>query len=482
MYNVKHGWSKVACVAFVLCAALPLAGAAQTFTSMVSFDGAKGANPQFVSLVQGMDGNLYGTTMNGGTRNAGALFRMTPTGKLTTLYSFCSLAYCVDGSHPNSGLVLGADGNLYGTTTTDFNTPAYGTVFRITPGGALTTLHTFCAQPNCADGGYPVAALALGADGNFYGTTTVGGDYGYGTVFKMTPDGTLTVLDSLDLTVGVTVWGPLIQGPDGDLYGTAIDGGTHNGGTVFKITPSGTPTLLYSFCSQAGCADGAGPFAGLVLGRDGDFYGTTYWGGDYDAGTIFKITPAGTLTTLHSFCAQSGCADGFNPTAGLAPGTDGNFYGAAGGGTTGGGMVFKMTPQGTLSTLYSFGGVDGAAPYGGLFQATNGILYGTTSIGGTSDSCGPYGCGTIFSLNMGLGPFVETLPTSGRVGQRVMILGTDLTGATSVTFNGRPATFTVVSGSLIRTMVPAGATTGTVRVTFNGASKVLTSNVVFRVK
>ena len=210
-------------------------------------------------------------------------------------------------------------------------------------------------------------------------------------------------------------------------------GGIYGGGTIFKISPSGTLTTLYSFCAQSGCADGNVPNAGLVLATDGNFYGTTYLGGanscmisgtNYGCGTVFKITPSGTLTTLYSFCAQSGCADGEGPRAGLV-------------------------------------------------QATNGKLYGTTYYGG------PTGDGTVFSLAVGLGPFVETRPTSGVVGRFVEILGTNLTGATSVTFNGTPATFKVVSRYLITTTVPTGATTGKVEVVT--PSGTLSSNVPFRV-
>jgi uncharacterized repeat protein (TIGR03803 family) len=214
------------------------------------------------------------------------------------------------------------------------------------------------------------------------------------------------------------------------LYGTTGYGGTNpglygnGGGTVFKITPSGKLTTLYNFCAQGGCVDGEAPIAGLVQVADGAFYGTTSSGGAYGYGTVFRITPSGALTTLYSFCAQSGCTDGEVPVAGLGQDTNGTFYGATWGG-------------------------------------------------------GAYGYGTVFSLSVGLGQFVKTLPTSARVGSAVRILGTNLTGATSVTFNGTAAAFTVVSRYLITATVPTGATTGKVEVVT--PSGTLSSNVPFRV-
>src|SRR5208337_2819999 len=226
-------------------------------------------------------------------------------------------------------------------------------------------------------------------------------------------------------------------------------------GTVFKITPSGKLTTLYSFCSVGGtaCTDGSGPQAGLIQATDGNFYGATYDGGANGSGTVFKITPKGTRTTLHSFCSQTGCTDGYYPWAGLIQATDGNFYGTTseGGGATSAGTVFMITPAGTLTTLHSFDGTDGGQPYSGLVQGYDGNFYGTTS----TDARGN---GTVFKLSMGLGPFVKTQTTSGTVGAAVKILGSSLTGASSVTFNGTAATtFKVVSNYEITATVPAGA-------------------------
>jgi uncharacterized repeat protein (TIGR03803 family) len=271
----------------------------------------------------------------------------------------------------------------------------------------------------------------------------------------------------------------LLQATSGDFYGTTTYGGANGtGGTIFRITPSGTLTTLYNFCAQSGCIDGQEPIAGLLQATSGDFYGTTTYGGANNSGTVFKITPGATLTTLYSFCAQSVCTDGAYPVAGLVQATSGDLYGTTSGGGAGGangaGTAFKITPNGTLTTLYSFGLTEGGySPSSALVQATNGDFYGTL-YGGAR-----YNLGTVFSLSVGLGPFVETLTTSGKVGAAVEILGTDLTGATSVTFNGTAATFTVLSQTLITTTVPAGATTGTIQVVTPSAT--LLSNVPFRV-
>jgi uncharacterized repeat protein (TIGR03803 family) len=247
-------------------------------------------------------------------------------------------------------------------------------------------------------------------------------------------------------------------------------------------SPAQTFTTLVSFNKS----NGADPYLGhLVQGLDGNFYGTTSKGGTDSSGTVFKITPSGTLTTLYSFCAQTNCTDGAGPLGGAVQATNGSFYGTtAQGGSSincngGCGTVFEITQTGTLTTLHSFAGTDGSIPEEGVVQATNGNFYGTTAFGGSSDNCFE-GCGTVFGLSVGLGSFVETLPTSGKVGAKVIILGNNLTGTTSVTFNGTAATFTVVKSTEIITTVPTGATTGTVKVTT--PRKTLKSNVTFRVK
>jgi uncharacterized repeat protein (TIGR03803 family) len=485
----KFNWGMKACAIVLLLAATAAAPFGQvtvaptvTFTALHSFDYTDGDNPE-AGLVQATDGNFYGTTTGG--PGSGTVFKITPDGGLTSLYNFCSQNNCPDGADPQARLVQATNGDFFGTTLEGGGgrscPPAgCGTVFTITPGGVLTSLHSFGYAH-----GYPFAGLLQAADGNFYGTTEGDGTpNNFGTVFEITAHGKLTILHSFDFTDGAVPLGGLAEAGNGQLYGTTVGGGANNAcsggcGTVFKITLTGTLTTLYNFCSLSSCPNGPQPEAALVQATDGNFYGTTYFGGTYDSGTVFRITPNGTLTTLHSFIGTDGSA----PHAGLVQGTDGNFYGTTVyGGVNNGGTVFKITPSGTLTSLYSFCSrrncTDGYWPDAGLVQGTNGKFYGTTYFGGNG-SCGS-GCGTVFSLSVDLGPFVETQPTSGKVGKVVKILGTNLTGATSVAFNDTPATFTVVSGSEITTSVPSGATTGRVWVTLPHGRR--SSNVPFTVK
>jgi len=484
----KLNWGKRAYAVFVLCAAAAMALPAQTFTTLFRFDGTDGTSPQG-ALVQATNGEFYGTTEAGGAHNYGTVFKITPSGTLTTLHSFCSQSDCTDGEGPGGALVQATSGDFYGTTCCG-GANGDGTIFKITPSGTLTTLYSFCSQSGCADGLAP-NGLVQATNGDFYGT---GSNCSYpcgGTVFKITPSGTLTTLYSFcsqsNCTDGEFPEAPLVQAADGALYGTTCCGGPNGYGTIFRITPSGMLTTVYSFNNTDGFAPN-----GLIQATNGDFYATTQFGGaNGNYGTVFKITPSGTLTTLYNFCSRRGCIDGELPLAGLIQATNGDFYGTTHGGGAnnncilGCGTVFKITPGGTLTTLYSFcsqsGCTDGDYPAAGLVQDTNGDFYGTAGGGGDySDSaCYLGGCGTVFSLSVGLGPFVETQRTSGQVGGLVKILGTDLTGATSVSFNGTAAVFAVVSPSLITTTVPAGATSGTVQVVT--PSGTLSSNVPFLV-
>ena len=488
----KLDWSKTSCAAVLLCATTAIALRAQTFTTLHSFDSTDGRDPA-AGLVQGTDGNLYGTTDFGGANNVcrlgcGTVFRIGPSGTLIRLHSFCSRSNCADGYQPNAGLVQATDGNFYGMTQfAGTNTACNfgcGTIFKITPTGTLTTLYTFCSRSACSDGASPVAGLIQATDGNLYGTTLTGGMHGGGAVFRITLSGTVSRLYSFcsqaNCADGLYPYAPLIQATDGNFYGTTTQGGgPSNFGEIFKITPSGRLTVLHSFNGT----DGGVPYAGLIQGSDGALYGTGYAGGSGEnSGTVFKITLAGTLTTVHSFNVT-----GESPN-GLVQATDGNFYGTTQFGGTGTactpgcGTLFKMTASGTLTTLYNLCSladcVDGAIPRAGPIQDTNGRFYGTAGAGGTSNVCRG-GCGTVFSVSVGLGPFVKTQPTSGKPGQLVKILGTTLTGSKLVTFNGTAAVFKVISSSLITATVPSGATTGEVRVTT--PSRTLSSNVPFRV-
>ena len=340
--------------------------------------------PEYPSagLVQGSDGNFYGTTEYGGANDDGTVFTMTPAGVLTTLVSFNG----TNGSYPVAGLVEGSDGNFYGTTSAG-GANNRGTAFQVTPAGALTTLVSF----NGTNGSYPYAGLVQGTNGSFYGTTASGGASGIGTVFEMTSAGVLTMLVSFNSTDGAAPLAALVQGSDGNFYGTTSAGGAYNTGTVFKMTPAGVLTKLVVFSG----ANGYYPSAGLVQGTNGNFYGTTEHGGNLNVnggsgfGTVFKMTLGGALTTLVSFNGTTGsyCVGG------LMQGADGNFYGTTdGGGAGGGGTVFKMTPAGALTTLVSFNGANGNSPQAPLVQGSDGNFYGTTTYGGAN------GRGTAFQV------------------------------------------------------------------------------------
>lgn len=473
--------NRVLCVmvatAMVMMAAAS-AASAQKFTTLANFDVANGQSPT-AALVQGLDGDLYGTTASGGLFSSGTVFKITPAGTLTTLYNFCSLPSCADGADPSAALVLGTDGNFYGTTVNG-GSANEGTVFKITHAGVLTTLYSFCVQTGCADGANPLAPLLQGDDGNFYGTAAYGGTNEWGTIFKMTPQGTLTTVHAFDAnTDGSNPFGGLVQGWNGEFYGTTVSGGGSGGGTIFSLDNAGSFAVLFTFGFGP---TGEFPVAGLVQDANGNFYGTASYGGDYFFGTAFEITPWGSLTVLYMF---TGGSDGSYPLA-LWEATDGNFYGTTESGglfnnqcnnTNGCGTLFRISQQGTLTTLHSFCSrrncADGNDPGAGLIQATDGNFYGTTGEGGSGSA------GTVFSLSGGLGPFIETVPTAGRVSHSVYILGTDLKGTTSVTFNGMLASFIVESPTAVKATVPIGATTGPVQVVT--PNRTLTSNVNFRV-
>jgi uncharacterized repeat protein (TIGR03803 family) len=398
---------------------LPALGdpAGVVFTSLYSFTGGnEGAYPE-AALVQGGDGFLYGTTSAGGTNYHGTVFKISTNGVLTYLYSFTGLD---DGAIPMGALVQGGDGCLYGTTLGG-GANYHGTVFKIGTNGVLTHLHSFTGTN---DGASPYAGLVLGSDGCFYGTTEKGGaasifqNLDYGTVFKISTNGILTILYSFSYGNAYPM-AALAQGSDGCFCGTTWGNyagfGINRYGTAFKISTNGVLTNLYSF---TGTKDGAHP-VGLMPGNDGCFYGTTYGGGAFTnqfghgCGTVFKVGSDGTLTNLYSF---TGASDGACPQAGLVPGRDGCFYGTTFGTRRGpnNGTIFKIDTNGTLVVLHSFGSVlatngiplDGGSPLSGLVQANDGSFYGATCTGGTNNQ------GTIFRLTIIPASQTVALPTA----------------------------------------------------------------------
>lgn len=381
--------------------------AAETFTTIYDFnDGPNGSLPS-AAMTQGSDGNLYGTTYGGGAHGqGGTIFRLAPDGVLTTLYSFCSQPGCTDGKNPTASLVQATGGDFYGTTYYGGSGNG-GVVFRITTGGVLTTLYSFCTTPGCPDGEGP-SGLIQAANGDLYGTTFFGGSsYNGGTIFSITVSGALTTVYSFCTTSkcrdGRNPGAGVVETADGGLYGTTTAGGAYNGGSIFRISPGSPVKSLHSFCPD-GCTDGEGPNA-LIRAADGDFYGATVGGGAGD-GTVFKITAKGAFTSIHTFCLQNGCPDGAGPT-GLIQAKGGSFYGTTyGGGSDGSyGTIFEITPAGVLTTLHIFHFSDGAYPGGPVVQAASGDFYGTTINGGASATCPLLStCGTIFSLALDANP------------------------------------------------------------------------------
>jgi len=451
----------LATASVTLC--LALFAQAQTVTFVYDFH-ASGQQSSAVSIIQGTDGNLYGSS-GGGTHGQGQIFRMTPSGDLTTIYSFCAKPNCPDGSLPGS-MVLGSDGNIYGVTYAGGSDVGYqlgsGTVFKITPGGELTTLYAFCPTAGCTDGQAPRGVI-LASDGNFYGATTVGGKFSQGTIFSISPTGTFKLLHTFcsqsNCADGESPQSPPTQGIDGNFYGTAYAGGANNGGVIYQITAAGTYKVLYNFCSyQTSCPTGADPMGALTQDASGNFFGTTAFGGDArNNGTVFEFTSKNQYKLLHTLQGY----DGTVPQSQLALASNGAFYGVTqGGGGPAEGNIFKVTSAGVFDSFFVFRCCnEGYDPVYSLFQASNGLLYGATNYG-TNPCC----YGTIFSVSDNMGPLVETVPTAGKVGKTILILGNGLKGSTSVKFNGKAATFKVVSNTEITATVPSGATTGIVSV------------------
>lgn len=429
---------------------------AQLYTDIYTFDYIHGCTPEYPNLLaQGRDGNLYSTTYSGGNDGHGVVFEITPQGAETVLYNFdISQSY-----QPPSGLTLGTDGNFRGTTFFDDPNGDPGTIFEITPDGNLTTLYNFSGG---SDGQFPYGPPVQGP-GGFYGTT------GTGTTYRITQSGNFISLSSIPSS-----YAPLLLGSDGNFYGTTISGGSYAMGTVFKMTRSGVVTIVHSFDGNRG----EQPIAPVIQADDGNLYGTTYAGGlygtDASGGVVFRLTPQGVLTVLHNFPDPSYPNDGNSPWAGIVAATDGNLYGVTyQGGTTNHGVMFRITPSGAYSIIRNFDGLNDGGPRANPMQHTNGKIYGMTEYGGFAD------CGVVYTLDLGLSPFVRLVSSLGKIGQTGGILGQGLTGTTSVMLNGIRANFTVVSDTYIEATVPAGATTGYATVTT--PSGVLTSNVPFHV-
>jgi uncharacterized repeat protein (TIGR03803 family) len=454
--------------------------AAPVETVLYSFKGGSDGNEPFAGLIADSSGNLYGTTAFGGASNSGVVFKLSPSGTETALYSFTNGS---DGGSPFAGLIADSSGNLYGTTTSG-GASNRGVVFKLSPGGAETVLHSFCSLPGCSDGNDPFAGLIADSSGNLYGTTLGGGASNAGVVFKLSPGGTETVLYSFTGgSDGAFPQAGLIADSSGNLYGTTSAGGASGGcgepgcGTVFKLSPSGTETVLYAF--KGFPSDGQGP-AGLIADSNGNLYGTTQVGGTRvvfcpsGCGTVFKLSPGGTETVLYAF---SSFGDGAHPYAGLIADSSGNLYGTTYDGSApcseaaGCGVVFKLSPDGTETVLYSFtGGSDGGSPFAGLIADSSGNLYGTTAVGGASGCNVGLGCGVVFKLT-GTG-FVPAIPFAAFKAALAIDFGTSpnpggfelqsefTLGQSSNGINPAAEPVTLQIGTFTAT-IPAGSFTGT---------------------
>jgi uncharacterized repeat protein (TIGR03803 family) len=427
---------------------------AQVYTELHNFDWHKeGANPLYPALMaQGEDGGLYGTLQTQ-LSGEGSVFNSSLTGAVTEIYGFTGN----DGEFPQSGLSLGFDGNFYGTTE-EGGAPRLGTVFKISPGGAMAVLYEFTGG---TDGAYPWAPPIQAPDGNIYGVSFNGTNQGK--AYKITPSGTFSVIATLP-------WGtqaPFILGADGNLYGTTPYGGTFNQGTVFQLTTKGKLKIIHSFG-----ADGLHPGGPVLQAADGKLYGVTTWGGTFGQGTVFVMaTGGGGYKVLHHFQTSEGA----NPNSGLVEGSDKFLYSvASSGGSNGVGSLYKINTSGkTFSVLYNFAKTGGYTPTGTPTLHTNGTIYGVTNTGGSKLPT----YGVLYSFENGLKPFASLVVIwSGKVGAQVGIIGQGFSSATGVKFGTGAGTFSVVSDTYMIASPAKGSTTGTVTVLEPGGNLVTPQN------
>jgi uncharacterized repeat protein (TIGR03803 family) len=368
---------------------------AQTFTVLYNFTGGSDGGYPYGGLIQDANGNLYGTTSAGGASNYGTVFKVTPTGTETVLYSFAGGS---DGKYPYAGVILDSEGNVYGTTYQG-GASNDGTVFKVNASGGESVLHSFTG--GTTDGCNPGSGLIFDSQGNLYGDTQLCGASNYGTVFEVTPAGQETVLHSFaaGMTDGAEpFYGSLLLN-NGYLYGVTQHGGTGNGcnlncGVLFKLSMSGTLTVLHSFANSP---DGSFPFGTPVMDAEGSIYGTTEAGDQDELGIVWKMNRNGTETILHSFFG--GAEDGAAPEGGVVldsqggAAVGGNLYGTSeAGGASGNGIVYKLSKAGELTILHSFAGPEGEWPFDSLVRDAQGNLYGTASGGGSGSS------GTVWKL------------------------------------------------------------------------------------
>lgn len=383
---------------------LALAGAASASEkTLINFSGTNGSNP-YGGLISDLSGNLYGTTMGGGPHSAGTVFELVAKAgggwSYKLLHAFNDNG--VDGILPYTRLVFDSAGNLYGTTNNGGSNNV-GTVFELSPttSGPWKEKVLYSFLNNEVDGSYPNGGLIFDAAGNLYGTTAGGGSSFNGTVYELTLETsgqwTETVLHSFQSTDGADPYAGLVFDATGNLYGTSYTGGTYGYGTVFELTPQGLGqwnlTVLYNFNGQNSTGDA--PFGTPVFDSAGNLYGTTVYGGTYDSGMVFELTPQGngqwTETIVHSF--EPSNWDGGNPFGGLIIDTAGSLYGTTSvGGRFNYGIVYELTPKSgggwteKLLHVFNNNGKDGYTPYCTLLSDQAGDLYGVTYQGGNHNS------------------------------------------------------------------------------------------------
>lgn len=451
----KSNWNRAQRLALA-CALLTVFAAAslhaQAYQDLYDLGCIGGCSPiDSGRLTQGVDGNLYGTTEFGGTNNDGALFFATPSGSSAPLFYFDGAK---SGANPVGALTLAStDGNFYGTTSSGGKF-GFGTLFRFNASTLkLNVLHHFSSTE-----GSPLVAPIEAKDKRLYGTTVAG------TLYRVTlPNGPFTILPN---TVPQEPLGPLFQASDGFLYGTTELGGTNNLGTIFRMATNGTIKIIHNFTGL----DGSNPAGPLVQGKDGNLYGTTQHGGAAtdDTGTVFKLTlPSLVFSTLFSFdpfnLDATNVAGAF-PFAGLLQGPDGNFYGSAtNGGANTAGTLFQITPGGVFTKLFDLDSAvaNGALPETTLMEHTNGVFYGLTSGGGS------FASGEFYSLTLPKVNVNITLCCNWWVilDQPVTILGQGLRGAVAVNFGSVAAQFQPGSDTFLTAFVPSGAIDAPVSVT-----------------
>lgn len=410
------------------------------------------------NLLMGSDGNIYAVSLAGG-KGGGAIVRVTPDGTMTVLHAMNGS----DGYDAYAGLMQATDGNFYGTTYHG-GEKGGGVVFRLTPDGTYTVLRHL--GQNKQDAYFPYTGVVQGADGHLYGTTLRGGTSDKGTVFQITlPDAAFRIVHSFSGADGENPEGTLIVGSDGDLYGTTLQGGTESRGTIYRVNAaSGALTTLYSFPAlgafnddgQATNATGANPRAGLLLAADGNFYGTAYQGGPEGWGTLFRMTPAGAVTLVHSFTGP--LTGGAYPQASVSQDASGNLYGTTElGGSLHRGTAWRVSPTGQFSLLHGFTGgtFDGSNPYAGLLVAGNNI-YGASLQG---SMVGSINAGSIFRLDLG---------TGGALPVELSVSPVDITIGASVTLTWSAADATSCSTAVmpgLTTWSDSPGTSGTLSVT-----------------